>query len=1414
MKKTLRKAVAVLLAVLMVVCSVPFTALATNDMAARDPETGKPIGWWGDSNYMGISNDKIPDGEQDYIGWQNIDDLGFNIKTSFVPTSEMEYVIEENLAADYGFSGTTVDEGMNWIMGQYKPVLTVTVSNQGKTPYDENGNRIETSGKAASGAVYQQYYGFSTDYTLSTVQEAGNILNPAKLEKGQRIAVTFELGGMDTLRVGQLKFIYPTRYLQAAYYTRTPGTSNDRWSLIDASDSNNADLPFITQGYSYYPNATKTDVINNRTNLIAEDGGGDNYPITNTYGETVKSGEYGQVMVAYGSTQTTTTKSTYIGKNVTERGYGDNGNIICTISFEVMEDCDLSKVLDFKHDLGKNTTPIDTTFFAPFEKETEMGQSRYLFCFDNENEGSINVCWGLMALNFTNYTASSTPTECTHANAEHHDAVPATCKDTGMIEYWYCPDCKKYFSDAEFKTEITVNDTTDGRVTDKDPTSHTSISKVDGSAATCMAKGTKDSYKCAGCGNVYTEATAIYADDGETITGWTVTESSKITSDADLDIPIVDTAHKWGAWTEAGTDAETGNYIHTRTCELNANHTETADCTWGELITDKAATEKTKGAGHYVCTECGQVKSVVLDELPCDHAAAQKVTKVDAKCDSIGREAYWTCPTCGKNFTDSTCTVQVTDLTTLDIPAINHANAQLVEATPATCTSKGIVAHYHCPDCGLDFTDATCTTELADTTAPIVDTAHSWSDWSPAGKNAEGTYIHTRTCANDTTHTETANCTFGELQVVDPASETTEGKGYYECTVCGQTYDYVIPVKDCAHASMEPHARVEATCAKEGNIAYWYCPTCDKYFSDAEGNVEITQAQTVIAIVADAHSWSDWSSNNDGTHSRTCSNEGCPVGTQTENCKMKVTSEQVDPTCEGYGTTAIETCEVCTYQTGGTSINPIEHSWLDWAADEGADTHTRVCANDANHTQTENHNWVETSAQVNPTCTEAGKTAVYTCSVCQAVKGGETINATEHSWGAWTAVEGTDTHTRTCSNANCPIGTQTEAHNWVETAAEVPATFDAAGTTAAYACSDCSATKGGEPIAQLESWTIAVEASEYGTSTLNDKDSSAGLSMKVGKDTTVTLTAAPVEGCQFVGWKLGNKIVSDQATYSFTAIANATYTPVYTESINNTFTVVFADAYGNVIATINATDTDDLVTQAEAITAPAMPGKTFTGWSEDLSTISAGMTVYAQYSADASALYTVTATGCTITDDKGNTADNVMENVPYNTKVTVAAKDGAASCWRIDDATGKVLSYDAEYSFFVGADITVVPEITGDVVTAKPTVTAVKTSSTTDSNGYVRAVFLASRSMAGSYTYVSSGIIYGVNGNVTAATTLNDVDGKTVRRFETSTSSEQFSLTVGAKSQSGTISAVAYITYADAAGKTYTDYAAFADFAY
>ncbi|MGN0700804.1 MAG: chitobiase/beta-hexosaminidase C-terminal domain-containing protein, partial [Oscillospiraceae bacterium] len=49
-----------------------------------------------------------------------------------------------------------------------------------------------------------------------------------------------------------------------------------------------------------------------------------------------------------------------------------------------------------------------------------------------------------------------------------------------------------------------------------------------------------------------------------------------------------------------------------------------------------------------------------------------------------------------------------------------------------------------------------------------------------------------------------------------------------------------------AHGTLTHHSANPATCTEDGNIEYWTCDSCDKYFSDEDGTTQITQTQTVI----------------------------------------------------------------------------------------------------------------------------------------------------------------------------------------------------------------------------------------------------------------------------------------------------------------------------------------------------------------------------------------------------------------------------------------------------------------------------------------------------------------------------------------------------------------------------------------
>ena len=64
------------------------------------------------------------------------------------------------------------------------------------------------------------------------------------------------------------------------------------------------------------------------------------------------------------------------------------------------------------------------------------------------------------------------------------------------------------------------------------------------------------------------------------------------------------------------------------------------------------------------------------------------------------------------------------------------------------------------------------------------------------------------------------------------------------CEVCGESYGKLDPNN---HANLKHIDAKAATKTSEGNIEYWYCDGCGKYYSDEAATKEITKDATIIA---------------------------------------------------------------------------------------------------------------------------------------------------------------------------------------------------------------------------------------------------------------------------------------------------------------------------------------------------------------------------------------------------------------------------------------------------------------------------------------------------------------------------------------------------------------------------------------
>ena len=328
-----------------------------------------------------------------------------------------------------------------------------------------------------------------------------------------------------------------------------------------------------------------------------------------------------------------------------------------------------------------------------------------------------------------------------------------------------------------------------------------------------------------------------------------------------------------------------------------------------------------------------------------------------------------------------------------------------------------------------------------------------------------------------------------------------------------------------------------------------------------------------------------------------------------------------------------------------------------------------------------------------------------------------------------------------------------------------------------------------DAVAKLDAGVVVTVAStKLGTTTLNGADATNGANARLAVGDDVVLTAkANNETGEFVGWKVGNKIVSDEATFKTAATADITYEPVFAEKADTSFTVVFVDPYGNVIDTQTVTSGANI----EIPTAPTLIGYTFTGWSmtePDIHALTDGATIYAQYTKDNVAKYTVTAPeGATLTVDGVETASPAT--VAYDAKVSVH-KDGVAA-WQVDGVT---VAYGDTYTFFCGSDMNLVA-----VDTAVEQKTTVVITGVNEIAGSVQVSFAASRNVAPGETVVKQGFIYGKNLADSELTLENvgnkgaDANAGTVKIAYTKNSAADISLRYGLSKKDGKVSAAAFV---------------------
>ena len=144
--------------------------------------------------------------------------------------------------------------------------------------------------------------------------------------------------------------------------------------------------------------------------------------------------------------------------------------------------------------------------------------------------------------------------------------------------------------------------------------------------------------------------------------------------------------------------------------------------------------------------------------------------------------------------------------------------------TPATCTDNTV--YYYSCQCGELNTEETF--EAADTAL-----GHDFENGT--WQNVENDTKHAKKCSRcDALDTDESH--------VEGTPATCTSKAV--CETCGLTYGEFDPDN---HSDLKHVSATMPTKDSDGNIEYWYCEGCHKYFGDAAATRELTKADTITS---------------------------------------------------------------------------------------------------------------------------------------------------------------------------------------------------------------------------------------------------------------------------------------------------------------------------------------------------------------------------------------------------------------------------------------------------------------------------------------------------------------------------------------------------------------------------------------
>ena len=356
--------------------------------------------------------------------------------------------------------------------------------------------------------------------------------------------------------------------------------------------------------------------------------------------------------------------------------------------------------------------------------------------------------------------------------------------------------------------------------------------------------------------------------------------------------------HDWSIDYEWSSDNKT--CTATRTCSEHESETvtETVNTVYSVV---KAAACEAKGEGKYVAT----FTNAAFEEQ-------EKTVEIPAT------DHDWAEPTYEWSSDNKTCTAKrvcKNDQSHIESETVNTVYS-VVKA--AACEAKGEGKYV------ATFTNAAF--EEQEKTVEIPATDHDWAEPTYEWSSDNKTCTAKRVCKNDKAHEQTQSVNTVS-KTLKEATCAEKGSVEYTADFGNNNYGFVKQSKTVETAALghklEHHDAKAATCVAEGNVEYWECSVCNKFFSDKEGKNELN------TVVTDKDTKNHVGETEVKDYKEaTCSESGYTGDTYCKSCGKLIAAGKVSPVVphkfgewkvtkqptKNSAGEKVRYCEVCQYE--------------------------------------------------------------------------------------------------------------------------------------------------------------------------------------------------------------------------------------------------------------------------------------------------------------------------------------------------------------------------------------------------------------------------------------------------------------------------------------------------------------------